>query len=371
MTTTPVGTAAATDASLGGVGREGLLAQHVLARGERGHRPSAVESVGQRVVDGVDVGVVDELLVGADHAGDAVLGGEGRRPARGRGRRSPTTSAPATCRAGRIRADGRDPRRAEDTDADGRHRCRLQPGRVRTRGDHRGQVDLGLPLPCESDHAQDRAGLEDPGEDRTVLGARARGRPRARAGGGPARASSRRAGPTRLWPAGRAPWRPRRAGCRSSPVGRPRGTSLPATQVHTGTSWTGPARSSVVNPERGGGSSSGRTWGWRLTQPSWAAASSSMARDHRRGVLHAELDEPRLRRRVTRRPKPSRPSARATQGGPVEAVDGGEVLDGLARQPARLVHGPARAPPAPRRPCDRVCRRRRGPRPRAGPPSWS
>ena len=63
-----------------GVGREGLLAQDVLARLEGGDGPVAVQPVGQRVVDGVDVGVVDQLLVAAEHPGDPLLAGELLRP---------------------------------------------------------------------------------------------------------------------------------------------------------------------------------------------------------------------------------------------------------------------------------------------------
>ena len=55
------------------VGREGLLAQHVLAGPQGGHRPVAVEPVRERVVDGVDVGVLDQLRVRAQDPGNALL----------------------------------------------------------------------------------------------------------------------------------------------------------------------------------------------------------------------------------------------------------------------------------------------------------
>ena len=50
---------------LGRVPREGLLAQHVLARLDGPDRPLAVERVRERDVDGVDRRVGEELLVGA------------------------------------------------------------------------------------------------------------------------------------------------------------------------------------------------------------------------------------------------------------------------------------------------------------------
>ena len=61
---------------LGGVAGERLLAQHVLARFERGDRPLRVQAVGQRVVDRVDVGIGEEVGVGVEHPRDAVLGRE-------------------------------------------------------------------------------------------------------------------------------------------------------------------------------------------------------------------------------------------------------------------------------------------------------
>jgi hypothetical protein len=55
------------------VPRVGLLAQHVLAGVERSHRPLVVEAVRQRVVDSVDVGIVEELLVGAVRSRNRML----------------------------------------------------------------------------------------------------------------------------------------------------------------------------------------------------------------------------------------------------------------------------------------------------------
>ena len=59
-----------------GVGREGLLAQDVLAGPQGGDRPVAVQPVREGVVDGVDVGVVDQFGVRVQHPGDVVLRGE-------------------------------------------------------------------------------------------------------------------------------------------------------------------------------------------------------------------------------------------------------------------------------------------------------
>jgi hypothetical protein len=52
---------------LGRVGRERLLAQHVLALRERAQRPRRVQRVGQRQVDGVDLGGGQQLLVRPEH----------------------------------------------------------------------------------------------------------------------------------------------------------------------------------------------------------------------------------------------------------------------------------------------------------------
>ena len=71
---------------LRGVGGERLLAQHVLAGLERGDRPLRVQPVRQWVVDRVDVGIGEQVRVGAVHARDAVLGRErvGTGPIAGR-----------------------------------------------------------------------------------------------------------------------------------------------------------------------------------------------------------------------------------------------------------------------------------------------
>ena len=65
-----------------GVGREGLLAQHVLAGPQRRNRPVPVQAVGERVVDGVDLGVLHQRRVAVQDAGNALLTGEFRRPLR-------------------------------------------------------------------------------------------------------------------------------------------------------------------------------------------------------------------------------------------------------------------------------------------------
>ena len=78
-------------ASLGRIARVGLLAQDVLARSDGPEVPRPVQAVGQRVVDHLDVRVVDDVLVGGVHPLDAVLLGEGRSTlgvARGDGHQS-------------------------------------------------------------------------------------------------------------------------------------------------------------------------------------------------------------------------------------------------------------------------------------------
>ena len=67
-------------AGLCGVGRERLLAQHVLARLERCPGPPSVQSVRQRVVDGIQLGIGDQRFVAAVHSGDAVFGCEDLGP---------------------------------------------------------------------------------------------------------------------------------------------------------------------------------------------------------------------------------------------------------------------------------------------------
>ncbi len=65
---------------LGRVGGERLLAQHVLARFQRGDGPFGVKPVGKRVVDGVDFGVLEQGPVALGDAVDSVLSGERRGP---------------------------------------------------------------------------------------------------------------------------------------------------------------------------------------------------------------------------------------------------------------------------------------------------
>ena len=69
-------------AGLIGVGSEWLFTQHVLAGGQRGPGPPAVQAVRQRVVDGVDIGIGDQRLVAFVHPRDVVFGGERLRARR-------------------------------------------------------------------------------------------------------------------------------------------------------------------------------------------------------------------------------------------------------------------------------------------------
>ena len=59
-----------------GVGCQGLLAQDVLSGLQGAKRPLAVQGVRQRVVDRVDLAIVEQLVVAAVHPRDAVLAGE-------------------------------------------------------------------------------------------------------------------------------------------------------------------------------------------------------------------------------------------------------------------------------------------------------
>ena len=59
---------------------ERLLAEHVLAGFQGFQRPLRVQSVGQRVVDGIDAGVVQQGLIRVRHPGNVVLARELDRP---------------------------------------------------------------------------------------------------------------------------------------------------------------------------------------------------------------------------------------------------------------------------------------------------
>ena len=62
------------------VQRDRLLAQHVLARLECPDRPFDVQVIGQRVIDRIDVRVVEQRLVAAETVRDAKLRRDQRRP---------------------------------------------------------------------------------------------------------------------------------------------------------------------------------------------------------------------------------------------------------------------------------------------------
>ena len=61
----PPGAVACDDelASLGGVARDGLFAQHVLASIEGANRPRHVQVVGQGIVDRIDLGIRQQLFI--------------------------------------------------------------------------------------------------------------------------------------------------------------------------------------------------------------------------------------------------------------------------------------------------------------------
>ena len=111
------------------VGGERLLAQHVLARFERGDRPLRVQAVRQRVVDRVDLGVFDERGVGVAHVGDAVLRRE-RVGAAAVARGHRTHHRLGVGASGFDHGCGRDARRAENADANRVHRAHCKPSRT-------------------------------------------------------------------------------------------------------------------------------------------------------------------------------------------------------------------------------------------------
>ena len=89
-----------------GVGRERLLAQDVLAGLQGGDRPVPVQAVGERVVDGVDVGVVHQLGVAVEDPGNALLVGEFLGACRRSRAATAVTTAPPVRRAGLTSAWG-------------------------------------------------------------------------------------------------------------------------------------------------------------------------------------------------------------------------------------------------------------------------
>ncbi len=145
------------------VAGEGLLAEHVLARFECGDRPLGVQPVRQRVVDGVDLGVGEEVGVRVEDARDAVLGGE-RIGARAIARGDRHHLGFRRGAGGLDHGRRRDARRAEDTDADGAHarHCRPPTPSLRERG-----IRRSAPPCCACRGAAGRGGP-------------ARGRPRRR-----------------------------------------------------------------------------------------------------------------------------------------------------------------------------------------------
>ena len=112
-----------------GVGGEGLLAQDVLAGPQGGDRPVPVEAVGQRVVDGVDLGVLDQRRVAVQDTRNALLTGEFGGP------------LAVACRHG---GDDGHPRPAGRLDQGGGGDAgRSQDRRFSARGGHRAPGRLG------------------------------------------------------------------------------------------------------------------------------------------------------------------------------------------------------------------------------------
>ena len=98
-----------------GVGGERLLAQDVFAGLEGGDGPVPVEAVGEGVVDGVDLGVLDQFRVTAQDAGNALFTGKLRGSAVVACRHRGHEDAPGP--AGRLdHGGGGDAGRPEDPD---------------------------------------------------------------------------------------------------------------------------------------------------------------------------------------------------------------------------------------------------------------
>ena len=115
----------------------------MLAGFERLDGPEGVQAVGQRVVDGIHVGIGEQGVVGVEDRGDAVLGREGTRPLRVA--RRDRDHLDLVVRPRRLDQGGRrDARRAQAADADAVHR-RAQV-RARTRRPGRAPVDS----PCSN-----------------------------------------------------------------------------------------------------------------------------------------------------------------------------------------------------------------------------
>src|SRR4029450_5982166 len=135
---------------LGGVAGRRLLGEHVPGGGGGGQVPGAVEAVGQRVVDALDLGVGEHVGVGADDPLDPVGGRErlGARPVAG-GHRDQGVAGGA---GGGGQGQAGDPGGAEDADAQRLH-ARPLPGAgqhaapVLGTGPHRGPraLDRGRP----------------------------------------------------------------------------------------------------------------------------------------------------------------------------------------------------------------------------------
>ena len=113
---------------------ERLLAQHVLARLERGDRPLRVQPVGQRVVDRVDVRIGDAASA-YDSCTFAMPCFDANASARARSRAATADHLGFVDVArGFDHGRGRDARRAEDSDPNWAHRANCT-------GRHAGGVD--------------------------------------------------------------------------------------------------------------------------------------------------------------------------------------------------------------------------------------
>ena len=111
-------------ARVGHVHADRLFAQHVLAGFGRANGPRHVQMVGQRIVDGVDFGIGQQLLVAAVRLGDTELAGRFRRLGRVAGSDGGDLGHRAALHAGNH-LRGRDPRRAQYTESKFSHRLKF------------------------------------------------------------------------------------------------------------------------------------------------------------------------------------------------------------------------------------------------------
>ena len=272
--------------------------------------------------------------------------------------------------AGADHGGGCDPRRAEDTDADGRHRCRLQRWRERRWCHHSGRCTSACHSPVRRTTLRIVPASRSHDENLAVVGSRRRvdheaptgvvldERPavgQGQSGGGQAAAHPCSRGVLDADRVGLGDLAHQLAGDPGAHRDVVDRSGQQQRRQPRARRWLvfGTDLGMEVDPAVVGGARAGP---WRRPP------TSRLRPGTRRGASVV----------VPCRPRPSKArSARAAQRGPVEAVDGGEVLHGEARRACSAGARAVPAPPMPPPPCGRGCRRRREPRSRAAPPSSS